>query len=181
MVITSNTEEEEEEEEEEEREEEESVVNPRDLAAEYCCCCLVAYRPSSMLVYFRDVSALKIDCTCCHTETEVADQTGYLTHWHRANQSHCWFCNVRHLTRQLLEYQWLSHWHDSTRKKIPGKSGNQTQVSCTKDQANKPVALGNADKDGSGRVYDWQSNGKTYKIWWQLFGPPCNVWLTIKW
>ena len=38
-------------------------------------CLLIVQRPSNMLVYLRDISAQ----TCCHTETEVADQTFYIT------------------------------------------------------------------------------------------------------
>ena len=38
----------------------------------------VGYRPSNMLVYLRDRSAHG-NSMCCHTETEDADQTCYLT------------------------------------------------------------------------------------------------------
>ena len=44
------------------------MVNPRDIFWLLAC-----WRPSNMLVYFRD------NCICCHTEIKVADQTFYLT------------------------------------------------------------------------------------------------------
>ena len=49
------------------------------LRHEVCCYWLVAYRLSNMLVCVWGGSA-RGNWTCCHTETEVADQTCCLTH-----------------------------------------------------------------------------------------------------
>ena len=45
--------------------------------------------------------------------------------WHRANQFQHWPYNIRCLTGSPLEYRFLNHWYDSTRKK-PDASGNRT-------------------------------------------------------
>ena len=37
--------------------------------------------------------------------------------WHRANQSGRWPYNARRLAGKPLEFQFLGHWYDSTRKK----------------------------------------------------------------
>ena len=73
---------------------------------------------------------------CCQSETEVADQTFYLTQSHytdtrltspgtdhimpSACQGSHWSTNV------------LSHWYASTRNKIHSESLNQTQVFCSR-------------------------------------------------
>ena len=71
------------------------------------------------------------NCTCCHTEIEVADQTFYLTQSQYTDtgptspsadpispgawQGNHWSANF------------LSHWYDSTQKKNPGASGIRTR------------------------------------------------------
>ena len=79
-----------------------------------------------MLVYLRDGSALT-NCTCCHTEMEVADQTFYLTHSTLTSDQ-----PVPALTlwcqapgRGATGVPILSHWYDSTGGK---KHGKQTRV-----------------------------------------------------
>ena len=44
-------------------------------------------------------------------------------YWHRADQSQRWPYNARRLARWPLECQCLSHWYDSSPKKIPAQAG----------------------------------------------------------
>ena len=53
---------------------------PKESTAHEFRCLLVVLRPSNMLVYLRDgVRMCLNNCTYCHIEIEVADQTSYLT------------------------------------------------------------------------------------------------------
>ena len=66
------------------------------------------------------------NCTCCQTETEVADQTYFLQSQlcrHRTKQSEHWPYNPRRSAGWPLEYQSWGLWCDST-----GKSGLQSSV-----------------------------------------------------
>ena len=65
--------------------------------------------------------------TCCHTETEVADPTFYLTQSQYTDTGPT-SPSADPITPgawkgQPLECQCLSHWYDSTQKKIPAQAG----------------------------------------------------------
>ena len=80
---------------------------------------------------FRGITA-QTNCTCCHTETEVADQTFCLT---KSLYTHTGPTSPRadpYNARRLVGSHWcakcLSHRRDSTWKQINGESGNRTTV-----------------------------------------------------
>ena len=62
--------------------------------------------------------------TCCHTETEVADPTFYLTQSILTLDRPVPVLTLYRQAGWPLECQTLSHWYDSTRKN-PVASGNQ--------------------------------------------------------
>ena len=83
-----------------------------------------------MLVYLRGGSGLN-NFTCCHTETEVADQTSYLIYsQHTDARPTSPSCDpIRPGARKDSHWNasFLSHWYDSTLKNPKGASGNPRQ------------------------------------------------------
>ena len=64
------------------------------------------------------------NCTCCNTEIEAADQTGYLILWYADTGP----TSPRCLTRQPLEYKSIKSLAWLNMEKIHDESGNRTQV-----------------------------------------------------
>ena len=89
---------------------------------------MVVQRPSNMQVYLGDESE-QDNCTCCHTETETADQTFHLT------QSQCTDTRpTSPSTDHITPGAWQgSHWSANcyVTQKIHCQSDNQTKVSPT--------------------------------------------------
>ena len=72
-------------------------------------------------------------CTCCHTEIEVADQTFHYTQSQytdtgTTSPSADPISNARRLAGRRLEYQYLSHWYDSTRKNPAAQARMEPQI-----------------------------------------------------
>ena len=141
--------------------------------SDHCCCFWGASHPSSMQgpswgrIYLDNWTVcwllaclLNVSATCkCISGMDLLRQLYILPHWdrscrsnilshpvtvywHRTNQSQCWPCNEE----SPLEYQFLSHWYDSTWKNSHGVGRNLTQVCCCwggrlNHEANEAVQL----------------------------------------
>ena len=113
-----------------------------------------------MLVYLRDGSALT--SARAATQIEVADQTFYLTQSQytdaRPTSPSAGPYNTRRLARQTLECQFLSHWYDSIRKKIPtAQAGFELRIFNSRGrrlnhQANEAVGGHGTEADHAGHL-----------------------------
>ena len=88
-------------------------------------------------------------------------------YWHRADQSQRWPYNARRLAGQPLECQFLSHWYDSTPKKIPAPAGFEPGTFRSRGgrlnhQANEAVWLGEVESS----IYNFYLSVAARKTVW---------------
>ena len=72
------------------------------------------------------------NCTCCHTEIEVADQTFHLTQTQYTDTRPTSPSADPTTPGAWQGSHFLSHWYDSTLKKIPAQEGFEPRTFCSR-------------------------------------------------
>ena len=109
-------------------------------------------------------------CTCCHTETEIADQTFCLTQPQYTDNGPT-SPNADPITSGALQCShcsascFLSHWYDPTRKKIASTAGTEPRSANFEADAltTRPVRLLGRWGGGGGVEADWATGLETVK------------------